>query len=134
MFRFLTELRRLSEGAQIMWKRSDGLPARLLVTALVLVGVMAIGVAAASAGKSDPKPSGPSASDPAAGFVGNETCATCHESEAKSMEHSLHGKAQDSRTPSAKAGGSCESCHGPGQKHVDSGNKADIRRFNAISA
>jgi DmsE family decaheme c-type cytochrome len=117
-----------------MWKRSDGIPARLLVTALVLVGVMAIGVAAASTGKSDSKTAGPSASDPAAGYVGNDTCVTCHESEGKSMEHSLHGKAQDSRTPSAKPGGSCESCHGPGQKHVDSGNKADIRRFNAISA
>src|SRR5215471_10803119 len=115
-----------------MWKRSDGNPASLLVTALVLVGVMAIGVAAASAARSDSKPANSAAastSDPAAGFVGNETCVTCHESEGKSMEHSLHGKAQDSRTPSAKPGGSCESCHGPGQKHVDSGNKQDIRRF-----
>ncbi len=128
-----------------MRKRSDGFPARLLVTAFVLVWTVGIGLAAASnpppaaqsngAASAGAKtvPSAPAAQQ-ATGFVGDETCATCHESEGKSLHASLHGKSQNARTPAARAGQSCETCHGPGQKHVDSGKKEDIRRFNAMSA
>ena len=129
-----------------MRKPSDGFPARLLVTAFVFVWAVAIGLAAASTPsattpQSNGKPASaanatpPAAATPqATGFVGDETCATCHESEGKSLHASLHGKSQNTRTPAGRSGQACESCHGPGQKHVDSGNKADIRRFNAMSA
>src|SRR5579864_5040881 len=115
-----------------MPKRGDGFPARLLATALALVGVAVIGLTAASS-----RSPGTSAAAPAVqatGFVGDETCATCHDSEAKGFHESLHGKAQNSKTPAAKTGQACETCHGPGQKHVDSGKKEDIKRFSAISA
>ena len=70
----------------------------------------------------------------ATGFVGDETCSTCHEPEGKGLHATLHGKAQNTRTPAAKTGQSCETCHGPGQAHVDTGDKAKIKRFNAMSA
>jgi len=117
-----------------MAKRRDGFPAALLVTALVLAATAAVGVAA---GRGSTPPKAPPAAAAAAetnGFVGEETCATCHESEAKALHHTLHGKAQNERTPSGTPGQACETCHGPGQKHVDSGRKEDIRRFTAISA
>src|SRR5262245_19199986 len=125
--------------------RRDGFPASLLVTAIVVVWAAAIGLAATSARATVDQPSSsptarPAHSAPAAptaqatGFVGDDTCATCHETEAKSLHASLHGKAQNTRTPAAQSGRACETCHGPGQKHVDSGKKEDIRRFDAMRA
>ncbi len=54
-----------------------------------------------------------------AGYVGEETCLTCHEDLKKGYHGSPHSRAADPRTPAAKGG--CESCHGPGQAHVDGG-------------
>jgi len=125
-----------------MHTRRDGSPASLLATALVLVWASAIGLAAAS-GKSSPPPTGgaavaaktpTAAATQTGGFVGDETCTTCHESEKKSLNLTLHGKAQNTRTPAAKPDQSCETCHGPGQKHVDSGKKEDIRRFDTLNS
>ena len=121
-----------------MGRKSDGLPARLLVTALVLVYSAAIGLAASAQAAGQAKASAPPrassspATAPANGFVGDETCATCHEAEGKSVRGTLHGKAQNPRTPAA-TGQSCETCHGPGQAHVDSGDKTKIKRFTAMS-
>ena len=126
-------------------KRSDGFPVRPLVTALAILWTMAIGLAAASGRTPAPQTNGPvvHATPPpapatpapqATGLVGDATCATCHDGEEKALHQTLHGKAQNARTPAAKNGQACETCHGPGQKHVDSGKKEDILRFNAMSA
>jgi DmsE family decaheme c-type cytochrome len=128
-----------------MRRRSDGFPARPLVTALVLVCSVAIGLAIASSRPLIAQSNGPAAHSSTSsggsattaqtsGLVGDDTCATCHESNANGLKHTLHGKAQNSRTPSARSGNTCETCHGPGQKHVDSGKKEDIKRFNAMTA
>jgi DmsE family decaheme c-type cytochrome len=129
-----------------MSKRGDGFPAHLLVTALALVWTMAIGLAAASDRPPIVQPNGtPAAARVAAvastapvaqttGYVGDETCATCHESESTGLNRSLHGKSQNSNTPAAKTGQTCETCHGPGKAHVDSGDKTQIKRFTAMSA
>jgi DmsE family decaheme c-type cytochrome len=133
-----------------MRKLGDGFPARWLVTALVLLWASAVGLAAASVRPAAAQPNGAlarAASPPAAatkstattpaaqgtGFVGDDTCSTCHDTEAKALHSTLHGKAQNEKAPAGKNGQACETCHGPGQKHVDSGNKADIRRFNTLS-
>jgi DmsE family decaheme c-type cytochrome len=67
-------------------------------------------------------------------LVGDDTCTACHESEGKGLHLTLHGKAQNTRTPAAKTNQSCETCHGPGQAHVDTGDKTKIKRFTAMSA
>ena len=116
-----------------MRKRGDGFPARLVATALAVLCLAVIGLAAASS-KSAPAPTTAATATQTTGFVGDETCSTCHDTEAKAMRETLHGKAQNSRTPAAKNGQACETCHGAGQKHVDSGKKEDIRRFTVLSA
>jgi DmsE family decaheme c-type cytochrome len=55
----------------------------------------------------------------ATGYVGEETCLTCHENQKKGYHGSPHARAANPRTPAATQG--CESCHGPGQAHVDGG-------------
>jgi hypothetical protein len=107
-----------------MRTRRDGHPASLLATALVLVWGAGIALAAASdppAADRDRSHSTSPAAAPAAqgaqatsGFVGDETCATCHESEKKTLNATLHGKVQNTRTPAARTDQSCETCHGPG--------------------
>ena len=67
------------------------------------------------------------------GYVGADTCVTCHDSEGKSLSHTEHGRAANPRTPMAGMG--CESCHGPGKAHVDAdGDITKIRVFPKIAA
>jgi DmsE family decaheme c-type cytochrome len=95
--------------------------------AIAITGLVTIGLAAA---RQAPVP----APAPANGFAGDDTCTTCHEPEGASLRGTLHGKAQNARTPAARSGQSCETCHGPGQAHVDaSGDKTKIRRFTAMA-
>ncbi|MDJ0805977.1 MAG: DmsE family decaheme c-type cytochrome [Gammaproteobacteria bacterium] len=49
-------------------------------------------------------------------YVGVESCLQCHESQHTQIIQESHGQAADVRTPFAMNG--CESCHGPGEKHV----------------
>src|SRR5262245_46788187 len=109
-----------------MTRPSDGFPARTLIAAIAFVWSATIGVAAAGGREHDAQ---------ANGFVGEETCVTCHETEGKRLRTTRHGSAQNVRTPAGAPGGqSCEVCHGPGQKHADSLKKEDIRRFGAVAA
>ena len=57
------------------------------------------------------------AAAPAGNYVGDEKCLECHEDKGKSYDESKHSRAQNPRTPAAGKG--CESCHGPGQQHVE---------------
>jgi DmsE family decaheme c-type cytochrome len=69
----------------------------------------------------------------AQGYVGAETCVTCHDSEGKSLSHTEHARAANPRTPMAAMG--CESCHGPGKAHVDGdGDKSKIRVFPKMAS
>ncbi len=66
------------------------------------------------------------------GFVGEETCLTCHEDQKKGYHGSPHARTANPRTPAAKKG--CESCHGPGQAHVDGGgDKTKIKNPATMS-
>ena len=59
------------------------------------------------------------AQQPQAGatFVGEETCLGCHDDQKKGYTTTMHGRRDHPRSPAAKQG--CESCHGPGSRHVD---------------
>ena len=50
-------------------------------------------------------------------YVGEAKCLECHSEQLKGYEGSPHHRVADPRSPVAKQG--CESCHGPGSKHVD---------------
>jgi DmsE family decaheme c-type cytochrome len=62
-----------------------------------------------------------------AGYAGTDTCVTCHSAEGEAMKGTAHAQAKNPRTPAATLG--CESCHGPGQAHVDDEAKGHILRF-----
>lgn len=70
---------------------------------------------------------GPTAAIPAASaqapaaqagnYVGQDTCLTCHE--GQSYKGTAHALTTNPRTPASTHG--CESCHGAGREHVESG-------------
>ena len=72
----------------------------------------------------------PPAAAPQPGYVGSDTCVTCHTDQETSINGSKHGQAKNPRTPAAGAG--CESCHGPGQAHVDDDAKGHILKFGTM--
>ena len=67
---------------------------------------------------------------PPAGYAGSDACVLCHGDQEKSIAHSRHGQTKDPRSPAATLG--CESCHGPGQAHVDDDAKGHIKKFRAL--
>lgn len=52
----------------------------------------------------------------AAGYVGTEACLVCHEDMGKAFLKTRHGSLEKNASRGWKDQ-SCESCHGPGQKH-----------------
>lgn len=78
-------------------------------------------------------PGGQARPDPQ--YVGSETCKTCHESSFKYWAKTPMGRAflQHPQTALEKQG--CETCHGPGRTHVESGGDINsVLRFGKKSA
>ena len=68
---------------------------------------------------------------PANGYVGNDTCATCHQVVADGMADNPHAKLA---LKHGGQGNTCESCHGPGQAHVEGGGDVTkIVRFDKLT-
>jgi DmsE family decaheme c-type cytochrome len=61
-----------------------------------------------------------------------EICIFCHEDYEAGYLNSAHHFAQDPRTP--MAANSCETCHGPGQEHVDADEPETVFMFNPATA
>jgi len=64
---------------------------------------------------------------PQAGYVGTDTCVTCHEDQGNSLKGTKHAQMKDPRSPAAQHG--CESCHGPGKAHVDDDAKGHMPKI-----
>jgi DmsE family decaheme c-type cytochrome len=115
--------------------------ARALLVAAVAVAWLALAGTAqagqkpaaqkATAGdKAGQKAAAVATGQPEGKYVGEDTCLGCHEAQ-KGYKESAHGRTFNARTPSATHG--CESCHGPGEGHVNgSGDKSKIRTFKTV--
>src|SRR5262245_50012984 len=87
-----------------------------------------------------PKPAQPAQKPPqtpapaagAANYVGESTCLTCHDDKKQGYVGSPHHRAVDPRSPAAKQG--CESCHGPGSKHLEDPVANPVKRFSKLPA
>jgi DmsE family decaheme c-type cytochrome len=66
-----------------------------------------------------------SAAAATAGYIGSEACAVCHEDLAKDFAKTRH-QALEKEPKRGWHGKSCEACHGPGSKHAESSDIADI--------
>jgi DmsE family decaheme c-type cytochrome len=64
-------------------------------------------------------------------YVGADTCLGCHDGQDQTLANTPHGQSADSRTPAAQRG--CETCHGPGGRHVeDPGNVKTRNTFRTM--
>ncbi len=67
-------------------------------------------------------------------YVGSEICKGCHEDQFKKMDATLHGRVLGEKGRTALQQQNCESCHGPGSKHMeDPANPAFNLRFGPKS-
>lgn len=104
--------------------RRLGVTGAIVLAGLVLMGAGLMAVPGSSAGPARQAANAPAA--PAAsqgGYAGQATCLTCHAE--KDYKGSLHGLTSKATTPAATHG--CESCHGPGGAHAESGDAALIK-------
>ncbi len=70
---------------------------------------------------------------PDAFYVGTDSCIPCHDDIFKQYKKTVHARISKNELAGTEHG--CETCHGPGSKHVQSkGAVADIISFSRLSA
>jgi DmsE family decaheme c-type cytochrome len=96
------------------------------------VGITATEAAPAQAATpkpATPQPAGAQAPPAGSGYAGNDSCLKCHDQE-ETLKSTPHWQAKNPRTPMAAHG--CESCHGPGQAHIDDPDNLKIRKIKEM--
>lgn len=88
----------------------------------------------APAAPAAPAPAAPAqaAGQPPKGYAGSEACATCHTGYDTSINATKHGFTSHPDTPMAKLG--CETCHGPGEAHMNDPVNVKPTQLTKISA
>jgi DmsE family decaheme c-type cytochrome len=123
---------RFHRKAPALWI-GGGFAIWLLAVAIVPARAGSVDVDKASPAKATAAKTSQTPAPSAAEYVGEETCLTCHEDSKKGYHGSAHARALDPRSPAAAAG--CESCHGPGQAHVEAGGTAGtIKKIGGLEA
>jgi DmsE family decaheme c-type cytochrome len=102
---------------------------------LVLLSLLLLSLGTASGKTKEQTTKPPDTSTPSAnGYVGADTCKTCHEDQFKNYNEGAHWRADKTPHPDVP-GQACETCHGPGQAHVEGGGDVTkIRRFETLKA
>jgi len=125
--------------------RTDNRLAPALARRLAAAGLAlaAAALISTTAGSAQDKPAAPAATPAAAetkpaenkppGYVGSETCQMCHEDLFKAFQKNPHHLVETEKKY-GHATQACESCHGPGSKHQESMNAADIRNPAKLKA
>ena len=93
---------------------------RSLIVIAVISLVLGLSSLALATNITSEQDKAPTAGAEAAHFVGDATCAGCHDGIAKGFKENVHTK-MTLMHGNAGAGITCENCHGAGQAHVESG-------------
>ena len=120
------------------------MPRLLLVVVCLWVAAVAAQSSTALSQQTPPQTASPQTPAPAAaqpapqtpalpaGYAGSDTCVLCHTDQESSPQRNSPRQAKNPRSPAAALG--CESCHGPGQAHVDDEAKGQHPEVRADEA
>jgi DmsE family decaheme c-type cytochrome len=106
---------------------------RTLIRGVALAGLVVAWLAAAgTASAATQKPAAVKPAAVAADYAGQDTCLGCHEDKGAALKTGAHARAFNPNTPVASNG--CESCHGAGKAHAESGgDKSQITTISALT-
>jgi len=92
----------------------------------------AVSLAGLVAAQEPPGSQGAAGRETSAEYVGDATCAGCHEDTVHAMQGQIHGRIRAFEVQGRTVG--CEGCHGPGSAHAESTDPSTIRTFGAETA